>query len=79
MTVNRAGASACILDSKFVFVVGGSGGHCTYLNKIEKYIIDQNFWIDIVIKSEQQLSNRFNTLTYKIDSKSIIIAGGEDD
>merc|ERR1712086_633972 len=79
MSLDKGNVSACIINNKFIYVVGGYNNNCTYLNEIERYTIADNEWECIHIEGDLQLPNRDSALTFKINSYEILIAGGEDD
>lgn len=48
MTKRKYGASACMLNNQFIFVIGGLESDC--LNDIEKYVIQTNSWETVNIE-----------------------------
>ncbi len=74
MNNNNRNVSACVLNSQFVFAIGG-WKDCDK-NEIEKYSIALNSWESIQIASDLKLTLRAGCLSFSINSSSILIAGG---
>ena len=74
----KSNASACILNNKFIYILGGKNEDAGILNEIEKYEIDKEYWKFVQIKSSQRLSPRINVLSFQIDTYCILIAGGKN-
>lgn len=40
----KSDASACILNNKYIYIIGGKNDDAGVLNEIEKYDIDRDLW-----------------------------------
>ena len=78
MIEEKEGASVCVLNNQYIFVIGGRNIH-GFLNDIEKYSIVLNSWESIQIASDLKLTLRVDCLSFSINSSSILIAGGYGD
>lgn len=77
MAKTKTDSSACIIDNKYIIVIGGEDG--MHLNDIERYTIANDTWKTIKVSSSQQLTPRSGILSFQINPTSILIAGGYDD
>lgn len=75
MQRNNSHVSTCIINSQFIYIIGGYNEEC-FFNEIEKYTIILNSWETIFIASNLQLPLRDSSLLFFIDPSYILIAGG---
>ena len=75
MFKKRENPSACVLNDKFVYVIGG-GYFGKMLNDIDNIDIASDTWKTMKIESDLQMTPRLKTFSFQINSSSIIIAGG---
>jgi len=77
MISKKKDASACILNNKFIYVIGGF--HITELNDIERYNISNNTWTAVQFSKNTftaKLSARNQPFCSQISPFSILISGG---
>lgn len=69
MEIGKSEASACIVNSEFIFVIGGHIHDYGCFNDIDKYSITDNSWSTILISSdqEQEFHARMNAFAFQIN------------
>lgn len=75
MSKGKMGASASIVDGKFIFVIGGLLDNYTVYNDIEKYDIEGDTW-EIIKTNKIIMTPRWLAFSFQINPSSLLIAGG---